>query len=58
MGFAQPRKTLVNNLVAGYQAERTTAQSWVEAIKQKTTARPAELTLDDWVNLEKAITAS
>jgi 16S rRNA (adenine1518-N6/adenine1519-N6)-dimethyltransferase len=51
IGFAQRRKTLVNNLVAGRLADREAAAMWVAEAGLKATARPQELTIDDWRRL-------
>lgn len=50
-GFAQPRKTLVNNLVAGLHVSREEAVARVEAAGLLETVRPAELTEEQWVRL-------
>ncbi len=51
LGFAQPRKTLTNNLVAGLRLSREEAVARVEAAGLLETARPAELTESDWAKL-------
>ena len=51
LGFAQPRKTLVNNLVAGLGIARDEAVARIEAIGLIETARPAELTEAQWRSL-------
>jgi 16S rRNA (adenine1518-N6/adenine1519-N6)-dimethyltransferase len=51
IGFAQRRKTLTNNLVAGRLADRETAIAWVEAAGLKPTARPQELSEAEWRRL-------
>ncbi len=48
LGFAQPRKTLVNNLVAGLHIARDEAVARVEAVGLLETVRPAELTEAEW----------
>ncbi len=53
IGFAQPRKTLVNNLVAGLRITRDEAVARVEAIGLSETVRPAELTEADWARLDE-----
>jgi 16S rRNA (adenine1518-N6/adenine1519-N6)-dimethyltransferase len=55
MGFAQPRKTLTNNLVAGFQMSRDEAVERVEAVGLLETVRPAELTEVQWVALSDSI---
>lgn len=56
-GFAQPRKTLVNNLVAGLRIPRDEAVARVEAVGLLETVRPAELTEDQWAKLSGLRTA-
>ena len=51
LGFAQPRKTLANNLVAGLRISRDEAVARVEAIGLGETVRPAELTEEEWAKL-------
>lgn len=51
IGFAQPRKTLVNNLVAGLRITRDEAVDHVEAVGLSETVRPAELTEAQWAKL-------
>lgn len=51
LGFAQPRKTLTNNLVAGLHITRDEAVERVERIGLLETVRPAELSEADWVRL-------
>jgi len=50
-GFAQPRKTLSNNLVAGYKIDRAAALEWIAAAGLKELARPQELTNEEWLHL-------
>lgn len=47
-GFAQPRKTLINNIVAGYKVDREVAAAIVVACGFKETARPQELANEEW----------
>jgi 16S rRNA (adenine1518-N6/adenine1519-N6)-dimethyltransferase len=54
LAFQQPRKTLVNNLVAGYKIDREVATFWVESVWLKPTARPQELSNLQWVELFRA----
>lgn len=56
MGFAQPRKTLTNNLVAGFQITRDEAVERIEAVGLSETIRPAELTEDQWSALALSFT--
>jgi len=51
ISFQQPRKTLVNNLVAGYSLERADAVEWILRAGFKETARPQELANDEWLTL-------
>ncbi len=50
-GFGQPRKTLVNNLVAGYGVDRDQAVEWLESIDLTERSRPGEITFDHWKRL-------
>jgi len=50
-GFTQPRKTLANNLVAGYHVPRDEALMWQAKANLGEKARPQELTLEEWVDL-------
>jgi 16S rRNA (adenine1518-N6/adenine1519-N6)-dimethyltransferase len=56
MGFAQPRKTLANNLVAGFQISRDEAVERIEAVGLSETVRPAELTEVQWAALALSMT--
>lgn len=51
IGFSSRRKTLINNLINGYQVPRQTAHDWVSELGCKPEARPQELTLDQWDRL-------
>jgi 16S rRNA (adenine1518-N6/adenine1519-N6)-dimethyltransferase len=51
VGFAQPRKTLANNLVAGYRVEREVAISWLTEVGIEERVRPAVLEVDQWARL-------
>ena len=51
IGFAQRRKTLTNNLVAGRLADREKAIAWVEAAGLKPNSRPQELSEAEWRRL-------
>jgi 16S rRNA (adenine1518-N6/adenine1519-N6)-dimethyltransferase len=53
-GFVQPRKTLANNLVAGFGLTRDQATVWVEAAGLGEKARPQELSLEEWRRLASA----
>jgi 16S rRNA (adenine1518-N6/adenine1519-N6)-dimethyltransferase len=50
-GFAQRRKTLVNNLIAGYGIDRDRAVGLVESLGLTEKSRPQELTLEHWKGL-------
>jgi 16S rRNA (adenine1518-N6/adenine1519-N6)-dimethyltransferase len=49
--FGQPRKTLVNNLIAGQHIDRSQAAQWISSAGFIETARPQELTQDQWERL-------
>lgn len=52
--FAQRRKTIVNNWIAGYEdLTKETAQNILEKHNLRTTTRAEELTLDNWLELLK-----
>jgi 16S rRNA (adenine1518-N6/adenine1519-N6)-dimethyltransferase len=51
IGFAQPRKTLVNNLVSGYRVQRPQALEWVTQLGHQETARPSDIALAEWNRL-------
>ena len=53
-GFTQPRKTLVNNLVSTQHVDRSAALEWISKLELKDTARPQELTNDQWIELHRA----
>lgn len=55
LGFSQPRKTLLNNLVAGYRVDRETAGLWIAEVGLDPRVRPAVLTVEQWVLLTTAI---
>lgn len=55
LGFGQPRKTLCNNLVAGYGVPRETAVAWLGAAGLTDNIRPHALTLEEWSALRAAI---
>ena len=50
-GFAQRRKTLVNNLVAGFRIGRADAEDLLESAGIDSVARAQELTEDQWIQL-------
>ena len=49
--FAQPRKTLENNLIAAWNIDREEASHWIERTGLKEKVRPQELSNDEWVQL-------
>lgn len=51
LGFAQPRKTLANNLAAGFRIDRDRALAWMEEAGLPALARPQELSLEEWSRL-------
>jgi 16S rRNA (adenine1518-N6/adenine1519-N6)-dimethyltransferase len=55
LSFAQPRKTLANNLVAGLHIPRESAIESIESANLEEKVRPHDLSLDQWVALAKAI---
>lgn len=58
LAFAQPRKTLINNLVAGYRMSREAAAFTVAGAGFKETSRPQELSNSEWVQLYEALDAA
>lgn len=54
-GFAQPRKTIVNNLVGGYHIDRATAVEATLKAGLSEPARPQELTLSEWQALDATL---
>jgi 16S rRNA (adenine1518-N6/adenine1519-N6)-dimethyltransferase len=53
LGFAQPRKTLANNLVAGLHITREEALEGIANTGLGELARPQELTLAEWERLSR-----
>ena len=51
LGFAHPRKTLVNNLMAGLHLSREEALALVEQSGLAALSRAQELSQDEWVRL-------
>lgn len=49
--FAQRRKTLVNNWIAGWRLSREEAEGRLAPLALPRTARPEELTLPQWIRL-------
>lgn len=54
-GFAQPRKTLLNNLSAGLRYSRDEAQAVCERASLDSSRRPQTLSLQEWYQLYRAI---
>lgn len=54
MGFSSPRKTLVNNLAAGLQKEKSEIESLLRKLKIELLARPGKLTLIQWKSILSA----
>lgn len=55
IGFAQPRKTLLNNLSAGLRMSRDEAQSICELASLDSRRRPQTLSLQEWHQLYNAL---
>jgi 16S rRNA (adenine1518-N6/adenine1519-N6)-dimethyltransferase len=54
-GFTQPRKTLANNLVAGYHVDRSVAVDWMGAVGVEERARAQELSVQQWLDMARAL---
>jgi 16S rRNA (adenine1518-N6/adenine1519-N6)-dimethyltransferase len=52
-GFTQPRKTLANNLVSAWAIDREKAMQWILGTGLIETARPQELSNDQWIELHR-----
>jgi 16S rRNA (adenine1518-N6/adenine1519-N6)-dimethyltransferase len=57
LAFAQPRKTLANNLSAGLHVPRELALRALERSDLGEKARPQELTVEEWISLARATRA-
>lgn len=55
LAFVQPRKTLANNLMAGFHVDRDAAASLVERAGLREKVRPHDLTDDEWKLLAESI---
>ncbi|HSW85524.1 MAG TPA: 16S rRNA (adenine(1518)-N(6)/adenine(1519)-N(6))-dimethyltransferase RsmA [Candidatus Saccharimonadales bacterium] len=55
MGFAQPRKTLLNNLSASLRHSREETQSVLDRASIEAGRRPQTLSLDEWRSLYQAL---
>ncbi len=53
IGFAAPRKTLVNNLSAGLQLPKSEVTDSLQQLEILPTARPQELAVEQWIALVK-----
>lgn len=56
VGFASKRKTLVNNLAAGYHLDKKKASDIIKSIGLDENIRAQELSLDDWQKLVSKLT--
>lgn len=54
-GFSNRRKTLHNSLSGGLQLDKPSIQQLLETAEIKLTARPQELSLEEWHSLYKAV---
>jgi 16S rRNA (adenine1518-N6/adenine1519-N6)-dimethyltransferase len=57
IGFSARRKTLLNNLMAGYQLDREKVIDILKKVGLKETVRAQELSVKDWENLLKIISS-
>jgi 16S rRNA (adenine1518-N6/adenine1519-N6)-dimethyltransferase len=55
LAFAQPRKTLANNLMAGLKLDRTSVAYAIESASLRPDARPHQLTELEWVTVARAL---
>ncbi|MDZ7611433.1 MAG: 16S rRNA (adenine(1518)-N(6)/adenine(1519)-N(6))-dimethyltransferase RsmA [Candidatus Moranbacteria bacterium] len=55
IGFSSPRKTLINNLKAGFSLEREELEKIFEKLNLPKDVRAQNLKIEDWQNLEKEI---
>ena len=55
IGFSSPRKTLLNNLVAGYQLDKQKVKLILQKVDLKEIIRAQELSIYDWQKLAKLI---
>ena len=55
LSFAQPRKTLANNLSAGLQQRREVMLEAIEEVGLEEKVRPHDLTQDQWLRLARAL---
>ncbi len=57
LSFAQPRKTLANNLVAGLHLSREVVEKAIDEVGLEEKVRPHDLTQEQWVALTTALSA-
>ncbi|HWD40037.1 MAG TPA: 16S rRNA (adenine(1518)-N(6)/adenine(1519)-N(6))-dimethyltransferase RsmA [Fimbriimonas sp.] len=57
LSFSQPRKTLLNNLVAGYRVNRSQAAGWIAQAGLREDVRPHLLSMTEWENLSRCLSA-
>lgn len=55
-GFSNRRKTLLNSLSGGLQLTKPQVQEMLDLAQVKPTARPQELSLEEWYSLYKVVT--
>lgn len=55
IGFSSPRKTLLNNLAAGYKLDKENIKNILEKIKLNEFVRAQELSINDWQKLIRLI---
>ena len=51
IGFAHPRKTILNNLSSGFSKPKKEIEEWLIKADIDFKARPEDLVMDDWVKL-------
>ena len=55
LGFSAPRKKAVSNLTAGLRFPKEQILAAFAEVGISPDARPADLTIENWVSLEKAL---
>ncbi len=55
LGFISPRKKLISNLAVGLRISREQIMTYFEKIGLSENSRPADLTIAQWVELEKLV---
>lgn len=53
VGFSAKRKTLFNNLAAGFKLDRIKTEQWLKQAGLSGLVRAQELSLENWLNLTK-----